>query len=194
MKISNIFTSTLFSALLVSAVFTGCSSDNSSSSDDSSTAVREAEVVTHTPETLHKEIKELEEAVANLDTPNHDKVTMQLIEYYQSYADLFSNNEKAPDMLFKAGNQAVNLQDYTLSLSLYNNVEIHYRNYMKRPECLFLQGFVYESYLNEFGKAKEKYEKLIKQYPKHELAGQAKESIKYLGISDEERIRQFENQ
>jgi len=183
--------SILFSFILVSVVFTGCTDENETNKKNQKTE----EAVTskiHTPETLLKEIEDLEAAVANLDTPNHDAVAKQLIEYYQSYAEMFPNNQLAPEMLFKAGNQAVNLQEYDLALTKYFFVEQYYLNYLKRPECLFLQAFVYETYKNEYGKAQEKYELLIEEYPKHELSEQAKISLKYLGMTDEERIKQFE--
>ncbi len=168
--------------------FTGCSDKNESSNEE---VVLESKV--HTPESLLMEIEELEKAASNLDLPNHVQVTNQLIQYYEDYAKLFSGNEMAPDMLFRAGNQSVNLENYPKAIELYANVEKHYRQYQKRPECIFLQAFVYETYLNEFGKAKEKYEKLIKQYPDHSLAEQAKQSIDFLGVSDEDRIKQFQN-
>ena len=183
--------SILFSFIVVSVFFTGCTDENETNKKNQKTEESVTSKI-HTPETLLKEIEDLEAAVANLDTPNHDAVAKQLIEYYQSYAEMFPNNQLAPEMLFKAGNQAVNLQEYDLALTKYFFVEQYYLNYLKRPECLFLQAFVYETYKNEYGKAQEKYELLIEEYPKHELSEQAKISLKYLGMTDEERIKQFE--
>ena len=192
MKISNIRIFAPVILLGMSLVFVGCENNSSSSNENiESTEIKDVPN-THTPETFLKEIESLEKAVANPNLPNHDIVALQLVEYYQTYAQLFGNNELAPEMLFRGGNQAVNIQDYNMAITLYAQIESHYSTFQKRPEAIFLQGFVFESYLNEFGKAQEKYEKLIKQYPDHILALQAEESIKYLGISDEERIRQFE--
>jgi hypothetical protein len=57
-----------------------------------------------------------------------------------------------------------------------------------------LQGFIYDTYTDELGKAKEKYEFLISEYPKHVLVEQAEISIANLGKSDADLIRQFEKQ
>jgi hypothetical protein len=164
----------------------GCGSSDSAEETPSTDIVR-----THTPETLQKEIEELEHAVSDPDIPNHHKMVLQLIDFYQSYAKIFSTNELAPEMLFRAGNQAVNIEEYDLALQLYAQVEKDYREYLKRPECIFLQGFVFENYKNQLGTSKEAYERLISEYPKHILSEQAKQSISYLGMSDEERVRSF---
>ena len=185
------FSKTIFAGVFtVMLMFTGCSGTEPEKKTDS-ISVEEGPRL-HTTESLQKEISELEGSLENPNLPNRIAVSKQLIEYYEDYTNMFSNDKLAPEMLFKAGNQAVNIEEYDLALKEYNLVEEYYRNYLKRPEVLFLQAFVYETYKNEYGKAKERYEKLIKQYPDHELAVQAKESLKYMGISDEERIRQFE--
>ena len=191
---TNIFSKFTIIGLTISIVsFTGCSSDTNST-EVKSEPQKEVATVIHTPITLKAEIEELEKAVENLETPNHKDVAKQLIEYYENYADLFREDSLAPEMLFRAGNQAVNVEEYDLAIEEYAKVERYYRNYLKRPEAIFLEAFVFETYKNEFGKAEEKYQKLIKQYPDHQLSNQAKESLKYIGVSDEERIRQFEKQ
>ena len=184
---------TLISLTITVISFTGCSGDTKSTDANTETQTVETSVI-HTPATLKAEIEELEKAVENLDTPNHKDVAYQLIQYYEDYADMFVRDTLAPEMLFRAGNQAVNIEEYDLAIKEYAAVERIYRTYLKRPEAIFLEAFVFETYKNEFGKAEEKYKKLIKQYPDHQLANQAKESLKYIGVSDEERIKQFEKQ
>lgn len=189
---TNVFSKLTVIGLAVAAVsVVGCSNETSST-EITTEKPKTEEVIIHTPVTLKAEIEVLERDVENLDNPNHKDVAIQLIQYYDDYANLFKNDTLAPEMLFRAGNQAVNIQKYDKAIKEYAAVEHNYRNYLRRPEAIFLEAFVFETYKNEYGKAEEKYQKLIKQYPKHQLAIQAKESLKYIGVSDEERIKQFE--
>ena len=191
MNMLNFSKSTLGGLMLVTLVFTGCA-ENKDPNTKSKDAEKTENKGVHTPASLLAEITELETVVTDINTPNHTEKSLQLIQYYEDYANMFSNDKLAPEMLFRAGNQAVNLEKYELSIEEYSRVEKKYRYYLKRPEAIFLEAFVYETYLDEYGKAEEKYKKIIKQYPKHELASQAEESLKYIGMSDEERIKQFE--
>lgn len=173
--------------------FASCSVNEGKDSGNHGKAKEEVEkVVTYTPETLLKEIQIIEQSLDNPNTPQRDELTTQLVDFYLSYADLFSKDPLTPDMVFKAGNQSVNLENFDDALAHYDRVDRNYTAYQKRPESIYLQGFIYDTYKNEYGKAKEKYERLIKLYPKHILAEQATQSIAHLGLSDEEIIRSFE--
>jgi tetratricopeptide (TPR) repeat protein len=174
-------------------LFTSCSDTNGESSNRLETEVAsEAKVTTFTPTSLGKEISDLEQDLDMKNSPNRMEKTTELITFYSSYFDLFPNDSMTADMLFRAGNECVNLGRYDDALSFYNRLDVSYRNYQKCPESLYLQGFIYDTYKNEFGNAKEKYERLIKLYPEHILASQARVSIENLGLTDEELIRKFE--
>lgn len=169
-----------------------CRTENSTSNEIQEKSNKTENIKTHTPETLQKVIADLEKDLANPAAANHDAMAKQLVEFYASYVKLFPKDSLAPEMLFRAGNQSVNLNDFTGALTYYAKVENKYVAYVKRPECIYLQGFIYDTYLNEFGKAKEKYESLIEQYPKHELAKQSQYSVQNLGMTEQELIKSFE--
>lgn len=147
----------------------------------------------YNPQSLGAVIHELEQSIEKSNVSQKDMLSGQLIEFYQSYYNLFPNEVNTPEMIFKAGNQCVNLNRFDEALTWYNLIDVKYYTYQKRPEALYLQGFVYDTYKNEYGKAKEKYERLIKLHPDHALASQAKQSIEHLGLTDEEIIRKFES-
>ncbi len=117
-----------------------------------------------------------------------------LLNAYISYADSNKDKPEAPGYLFKAADLAMNLNQADKALELYNRIYYEYPDYEKAPECLFLMGYVYENYLQNFGKAKEIYEEFIKKYPDNEFTDDAKVSIDNLGKSPEELIKQFEEQ
>lgn len=179
---------TVFFALLFS-----CADENIK---ESSTSIKPEEkvekVVTYNSESMAAEIEKIEGNLQNPSIPNKEAERKKLVMFYEDYFNLFSNTTAAPEMLFKAGNESVNLQNYQEAIRFYQLVEKHYQGYQKRPECVYLQGFIYDTYTNELGKAKEKYEYLIERYPKHVLAEQAQLSIDNMGKSDEELIRAFE--
>lgn len=183
--------SAVFVAFLV--VFSGCGNEAGNEiKTEGKDAPKEEKVITYTPETLLKEIQEMEKSLEDPTIPQKRELTEQLVEFYLSYADLFSKNPMAGDMVFKAGNQSVNLEKFDDALAHYDRIDKYFQTYQKRPESIYLQGFIYDTYKDEYGKAKEKYERLILLYPNHVLAEQAKQSIAHLGMSDEEIIRSFE--
>lgn len=111
---------------------------------------------------------------------------------YLEYADQNKDSADAPEYLFKAADLAMSLDKPQESLDLYNRILFQYPDYAKAPECLFLVGFIYENYLQNYGKAKEIYESFLERYPDHEFADDAAISIKNLGKSPEELIKEFE--
>jgi tetratricopeptide (TPR) repeat protein len=179
--------------MIVMVVVTSCSStEDKNVQGPTKTKEKVERVVTYTPKTLLKEIQDIEKALDNPNMPQRTELTAQLVDFYLSYADLFSKDPLMADMIFKAGNQSVNLENFDDALAHYNRIDLDHVKYQKRPESIYLQGFIYDTYKNEFGKAKEKYERIIELYPNHILAEQAKQSIAHLGLSDEEIIRSFE--
>lgn len=149
---------------------------------------------TYTPKTLGKVIEKKEFELKDKTVPNKSQLRVDLVSFYASYHTLFPNDERTPDMLFKAGNESVNVEDYKSALTYYQVIVEDYPSFVKRPEAIYLQGFIYSAYTNQLGLAKTKFEYLIKKYPHHVFSEQAKLSVAQMGMSDEELIRQFEKQ
>jgi TolA-binding protein len=114
------------------------------------------------------------------------------VSLYADFAKNFPDDPKTPDYLFKAGEISSSLQNGKQAVNFFNTVYTKYPNYDKAPYCLFLQGFVYESQLNDTAKAKELYRQVIEKYPNDKLAEDAKASIDNMGKPLEELIREFE--
>ncbi len=148
----------------------------------------------YTEESMQGEITELEKEEMAAKPEMKAPLRERLIGFYLSYADLFPEDSLAPEMIFKAGNQAVNGEEFKKAIGYYQRVVDNYPGYLKRPEAMYMIGFVYDAHLNEKGNAKMAWEKLIAAYPDHILSEQAQQSIEVLGMSDEELIRKFEQQ
>jgi len=140
-------------------------------------------------------IKKLEEKIGSENFTFDEKgmqTANELLQSYIDYADSHKDSPDAPDYLYKAADLALNINKSKQSLDLYNQIIYQYPDFKKAPECLFLVGYIYENYFQNYGKAKEIYESFIAKYPDHDFADDAAISIENMGKSPEELIREFE--
>ena len=169
-------------ASLIIAV--GCTSSNESNNSEPDIAAQKQELLDI--------IEEKEMLIIKTSVKDKDATAQLLYNHYIDYAEVYQDDELAPDMLFKAAELANALGNYEDAVAIFERIEKHYKTYLRVPEAVFLQGFVYDNYLRQKGVAKERYERFIERYPNHQLVEQARLSIQYLGMSDEEIIEQFE--
>lgn len=140
-------------------------------------------------------IKDLEKKIGSEKFTLDEKgmqLANELVKEYISYADTHKDSPEAPDYLYSAADLSLNIGKSKEALDLYNQIIYKYPDYVKAPECLFLVGYIYENYFEQYGKAKEIYESFLKKYPNHEFADDAKISIENMGKSPEELIKSFE--
>jgi outer membrane protein assembly factor BamD (BamD/ComL family) len=140
------------------------------------------------------EIKGLEKTLYNTDVENPEfnyQEAMKVTKLYQAFADSFPDDERTPDFLFKGAQVAIGMAQYHLALSFLERCFNAYPKYENHVDCLYLQGFIYDTYLSYKGIAKERYETLIKQFPNHAYAKDAAAAIKTLTMSDEDLIKMF---
>ena len=143
---------------------------------------------------LDEEIKKREKAV-RADTAGIDaQKAAGLMEAYAVYAERFPNRANSADRLFKAGELAMSLNHAVQSIKYFEAVYNKYEDYEKRPYALFLKAFVLENQAKEFEQAKLVYEEFLQNYPRHQMADDAEYSLKNMGKSPEELIREFERQ
>ena len=68
----------------------------------------------------------------------------------------------------------------------------NYPDFDKTPQCLFLKGYIYENNLGDLDMAKSLYEEFLQKYPDDDFADDAEVSIKNLGKTPEQLIKEFE--
>jgi TolA-binding protein len=117
-----------------------------------------------------------------------------LIKLYIAFTDEFPGDDDTPDYLFKAGDMAMNLSMPQKAIQIFDRILKDYPDFEKAPQCLFLKGYVYENEIGDLNAAKKIYEDFIAKYPDDEFADDAAVSIKNLGKSPEELIKEFEEQ
>jgi hypothetical protein len=122
------------------------------------------------------------------DTP----VALKVVALYEDYVMRFAGDSLCPKYLFKAGELSLNAGKPQQAIRFFKILSDRYTTSAKAPYALFLQGFIYETKLNSYGKASELYETILRQHPAHQAAKDAAACLRNMGQSDQELIRQFE--
>ena len=142
---------------------------------------------------LKTSIDKLEEELFNSGKSRIDrKKALELIGLYSAYAKQNPDDELSPDYLFKAADISMNLNRPVQTIKLFDNILTTYPNNEKTPTALFLKAFVYEDQMKDYDKAREFYTLFLEKYPNNELSDDAEVSLKNLGKTPEELIREFE--
>jgi tetratricopeptide (TPR) repeat protein len=135
------------------------------------------------------------ESVLNQDSTAIDPYkAKELMDAYIVFADNFSQYKNADEYLFKAGEVAMGLNMTAESIKCFDRVYNEFPDYERKPYSLFLKAFVLENQAGNFEEATKAYNLFLENYPAHEMADDAEYSIKNMGKSPEELIREFEIQ
>lgn len=119
-------------------------------------------------------------------------VANNAIMLYSKFANNFPDDTAAPEYLFRAGDLCKALLMGKLALTYYERIEREYPKYPKLPVVIFMQGYVNETLLADYKKAKYHYERYIEKYPKSKFSEDLKVMIQNLGKTDQELIRSFQ--
>ncbi|MFN5319770.1 MAG: tetratricopeptide repeat protein [Bacteroidia bacterium] len=144
-------------------------------------------------EALEK-IKDVEKKLLDAQgMPKDDQSAYNLQVLYDDFAVRFPEDPKAPEYLFKTAEIGMNIKGGGESnVKVLEKFLSMFPNDKRAPDALFLLGYVYDNQINNDAKAKEYYTSFLKKYPKHPYCKDAEMSIKNLGKTDEELIREFE--
>jgi tetratricopeptide (TPR) repeat protein len=172
----------------VIALFTACSGGENKTVETEPVTEKVA-----TKDELQLEITKMEQELTNkMRTKFDDELAKRVVTFYRDYAQNNPKDSITPEYLFKAGEVSIGLKEYDQAAGFFERIYNNYPDYNKRVESLYLVGFVYDEHANNYGKAKEYYEKVVANHPDHGFADDAKASIETLGLSDEEIIKKFE--
>lgn len=146
------------------------------------------------------EMKVVNDSIASLEKeifdPNKDNLDYAkarvLIGLYEKAAELNPKSEDAPEYLFKAADLSINVQTPNETITIYDEILVNYPDFDKAPAVLFLKAFVYDDQLHDYVNAKKYYEQFLEKYPNNEFTDDAEISLKNLGKTPEELIKEFE--
>jgi outer membrane protein assembly factor BamD (BamD/ComL family) len=162
----------IISILLLSAILSGCKPSREKSVTD---------------------IKNLETSLYSEQSVTYNKVRGDsLLKMYEEFITRFPSDTLAPVYLFRAANLKMTEGDGNRSLSLLDQFMQKFPDHPKTPVCLFFKAFVYENLLRNLPLAKETYLLYIEKYPNGEFVKDAQMSVKNLGKTPEQMIKEFE--
>lgn len=139
------------------------------------------------------DLKQAEKAMFNDDMTANPEAAAVAVEQFCKFAKQNPDDPNAPDWLFKAMEIAVRQKDAKKSAEICDKLTESYPKSERTPVAMFmLATLVYDDQLNDIDKAREVYEKILSDYPESEIAPSVEASLKYLGMSAEEIVKEFE--
>ncbi len=152
---------------------------------------QQAEKDTLTPSTWEL-IQDLENKIKQPEHTADLALAHALVNNYVKFAEENPQHEKAAYCWFEAARLSMGIDRAAESVSFFDTfIRLNPKN-ERVPLAVFLQGFIFENYLNDQEQAKQKYEYYLSTFPTHEMASDAEMALKNLGKTPEELIREFE--
>jgi tetratricopeptide (TPR) repeat protein len=111
---------------------------------------------------------------------------------YNGFADRFPKDSLAPVFLFRGGDMCVGMKWKKQAIEFFERLRSEYPDYPRTADALFLEAFVYDDQVKDYAKAGELYRLFIEKYPNHPFAKDAEASLNMLGKSNEDLIKEFE--
>lgn len=140
-----------------------------------------------------EEIGQLEKQLLKTgDASKEKEAALSLVEKTQHYAALFPEDEKTPELLYKAADIARGAKEYGKAVQLWGQLWRKYNDAPKAPMALFLQGFTFDSELRDANMAKKYYRTFLKKYPNDSLATQVQQLLKVVEMTPEDLVKEFE--
>lgn len=118
---------------------------------------------------------------------------LKLSDFYYQWAIENKGDSLAPEYLLKSADLAMNMKKPVPAINAFNLILMDYPEYKNAPYALFLKAFVYEDILNNTEKARTYYQEFLIKFPDNEYADDVRVSLKNLGKTPEELIKEFEN-
>lgn len=144
---------------------------------------------------LLKDIDSLETKLkqANPDAPYDRASALHLVRLYQDYYNQNSKDTLSGEFLFRAASLSVTLEKPQQAVNRLVTYYDTYKTASRRPEALYLIGFIYENEMDNPEKALEFYDRVIEVFPDNFWAEQARAAKTFLGLSEEEIIKKLES-
>lgn len=142
--------------------------------------------------------------VSQLLLANFQRVTDQQtgamnMEASAEFADLagalakkYPQDTLAAMPLYRAAEVVRAMNNSIRAASFYQMTYQNYPGFSRAGEALFMLGFTYDEDLNDEPKAREYYERFLREYPNHPFADDTQMLIDNLGKTDEEILRELE--
>ena len=129
---------------------------------------------------------------ATRDMPIDHGTAMFAMKCYDEYASYFPKEDKSPEYLFKAGEIANSMRFPEPAINYLSRLVTNYPSYKNIPYAIFMKGMIYDDQLKDTANARKMYQEVINRFPNTQMAEDSKSSIKNLGKSVEDLVKEFE--
>lgn len=140
---------------------------------------------------LQATISELKDSLNKVKKPKKiQQYARDLAKAAGVYTDKYPSDSLTPEYLYLLGDIHFSyLENSETAFSNLEELRNKHPKHDKAPYALFTQGFYYEQ-LNKEKKARQLYQKFLKKYPDHKFTEDVRLSMKGLGKSPEEQLKQ----
>lgn len=157
------------------------------------TACQQAQSDQSAPEKLLEELHQLEKQLLKAgDASKAKTAAIAFVEKSKSFASAYPEHSSSPELLFKGADIARGAKEYGKAVQLWGLLWRGYKDHPKAPMALFLQGFTFDSDLQNVDMAKRYYRNFLKTYPSDSLAVQVQQLLQVVETSPEDLVKQFE--
>ncbi len=116
----------------------------------------------------------------------------ELVGLYQDFYNQNADDTTAAAFLFNGASMATAIGKHQQAIRMLEAYHDVYKTAPKRPDALYLIGFVYDNGLKNSEKAKQYYQRTIDLYPGTFWAEQATSAMALSGMSEEELLKFLE--
>lgn len=143
---------------------------------------------------LKSQVESAEKSIGANPDATDEEIKILLAKYESYVASPGADAQLAVDYLLRAGDVSVRLKDFERTVGYYDKVLTEYPSSQKAPKALFMKAFTLDNKMGRLEEAKKVYEEFLTKYPDDDFAKDAAFSLKNLGKSAEEIIKEFEAQ
>lgn len=129
-----------------------------------------------------EDLKKAEATLFNDDQTVNEAMAPSVAEKYVRFVEQNPDDPASPNWLYNAEEIYILLKDADNSIKTCDRLVELYPDSKCAPRGLYVLGsFVYEDQLKDLDKAREIYERVIRDYPDCEMIESVQASLKYLG-------------
>lgn len=140
-----------------------------------------------------KKIRRYEKALNHM--PLSDTAgSMKLVREYGYYTSRFPLDTFASVYRYRAANVLLNLNNTKESIRVLHTIQSDYAHSSQAAYALFLEGFIQENYIRDFGVADSLYNHFLVKYQEHVLYEDVENALDFLGQAIEQMLKDFEYQ
>jgi len=133
---------------------------------------------------------DLKKVTKGMDAGKMDNVAMGKADSLMlAYVSKFPKDTLSPEFMYRTAQLMQMQRNYSDATKLLDKLVTDYPDSKAAPYGLFLNGFIFENDEYDLAKAKTRYELFLTKYPDHELAKSVKSSLKNLGKSPEQILK-----